>query len=319
MKTYLITGVGGFIGSNLAITLLNQGHKVIGIERVESRHFHILNELTQYVGFKYYDIDLSFENLNDILDDIDFVFHLAANADVRFSSEYPDKDLNDGIIATYRLLRWIKQRDIKEIAYSSTSALYGEVNAIPTPEDCFFTQTSFYGASKLAGEALLQAHCTAYGAKCWIFRFASITGPRYSHGYLYNFYSNLKRNPDKLFVHGGKEQLKTYLDVDDCISAMLTIVEKTNEKINLFNLGHHEMIGLPESIPIITEHMKINPKIVWSGNEVGWIGDSKINNLDITKLTNLGWKPKYSIKESIIRTLTWLDDNPWVLEMRKEF
>lgn len=320
MKRYLITGCCGFIGSNLALRLLNNGNEVIGLDRVSNRHDVIVKELQQHKNFKLYNLDLSDYNaLNTISDsDIDMVYHLAANADVRFSSVYPEKDLNDGIIATYNLLRWIKEKNIKNIAYSSTSAIYGVVDKIPTPENCTFLQTSFYGASKLAGEALIQAHCAAYDATAWIFRYASITGPRYSHGFIYNFYTMLKKNPEELYVHGGKDQRKTYLDVEDCIDAMLTIVEKSKEKINTYNIGNKETYSLTQSIPIITEHMKVNPKIVWSGNEVGWIGDSKINDLDISKLTNLGWSPKYTIKESILRTLNWLDNNDWILTVREE-
>jgi UDP-glucose 4-epimerase len=320
MKTYLITGVCGFIGSNLALKLLNEGNRVIGLDRIVTRHKHAIDELTKYFKFKFYNLDLSnYESFKSIVeDDIDIVFHLAANADVRFSSVYPEKDLNDGIIATYNVLRFIKEKNIKQIAYSSTSAIYGVVDKVPTPEDCFYTQTSFYGASKVAGEALVQAHCAAYDTKAWIFRYASITGPRYSHGFIYNFYTSLKKNPEELYVHGGKDQRKTYLDVKDCVSAMLTIVEKTNERVNTFNIGNTETISLPESIPIITNFMEIRPNIIWSGNEVGWVGDSKINDLDISKLTNLGWKPKYTIKQTILRTLEWLDENKWILQVREE-
>lgn len=318
MKTYLVTGACGFIGSNLSLRLLGQGHKVIGLDRIEPRHLKIKEELEQFDNFKLYDIDLVIDNLNQIAEDIDMVFHLAANADVRFSSMYPEKDLNDGIIATYNVLNWMRKRDIKKIAYSSTTASYGDPNIIPTPETYAPIQTSFYGASKLAGEGLVQAHCASYDCQSWIYRFASITGPRYSHGYIYNFYSKLKENPNELYIHGGKDQLKTYLDVEDCVSAMLLIVEKATDVVNIFNIGHFETIKLTESIPVITDHMNINPELVWSGNEVGWIGDSKINMVDITKLSDLGWKPNYSIKHSIVRTLNWLDQNPWVLDIRKE-
>jgi len=320
MKTYLITGSCGFIGSNLALRLLNDGHRVVGLDRVSSRHKNIIEELSKYPNFKLYEVDLSNYNSFKDIDEhnVEMVYHLAANADVRFSSVYPEKDLNDGIIATYNVLRWIKERNIKKIAYSSTSAIYGVVDKIPTPEDCNFIQTSFYGASKVAGEALIEAHCASYGTQAWIFRYASITGPKYSHGFIYNFYIMLKKNPNELYVHGGKDQRKTYLDVEDCVNAMLTIVEKAKDTVNTFNIGNTETCGLTESIPVITEFMGINPEITWSGNEVGWIGDSKINDLDISKLMSLGWKPKYTIKETILRTLEWLEDNKWILEVREE-
>jgi len=324
MKTYVITGVCGFIGSNLALRLLREGHRVIGFDRVVARHDHAIEELTKHLEFKLHNIDLSKQfadiELSTLIGDepIELVYHLAANADVRFSSVYPDKDINDGIIATYNVLRFIKEKNIKKIAYSSTSAIYGIVDKVPTPENCNFIQTSFYGASKLAGEALIQAHCAAYDTQAWVFRYASITGPRYSHGFIYNFYTELKKNPHELYVHGGKEQRKTYLDVEDCVNAMLTITEKTNEKINIFNIGNTETYNLTQSIPIITNFMEIEPKIIWSGNEIGWIGDSKINDLDISKLQKLGWRPNYTIKETILRTLQWLENNKWILNVREK-
>lgn len=320
MRTYLITGSCGFIGCNLALSLLKEGHKVIGVDLVSERHSHARKELEQFENFKLYDIDLKNKSELDQIpfEDIDFVFHLAANADVRFSSVYPEKDLNDGIVATYNLLRWIKEREIKKFAYASTSAIYGDPKIVPTPEDYSFTQTSFYGASKLAGEGLIQAHCAAYDAQAWIFRYCSITGPRYSHGFIYNFYQKLKADPNNLFIHGGKDQRKTYLDVEDCVSAMKIAIANGNEKVNTYNVGNFGTYGLLDSLPVIIDHMKVSPKIVWSGNEVGWVGDSKINHLDVNKLLALGWEPKYSIKETIVRTLEWLDQNQWILEVREE-
>lgn len=322
MKTYLITGCLGFIGTNLALRLLNEGNKVIGVDRYQSRHKTNITDLERYgySRFQYYNFDLSeYSSFSRIpTEEIDMVFHLAANADVRFSSIYPEKDLNDGILATFNVLRWMNSVGIKKIAYSSTSAIYGVVDTIPTPENCNYVQTSFYGAAKVAGEALIQAHCAAYDTKCWIFRYASITGPRYCHGFIYNFYKALKRNPNELYVHGGVEQKKTYLDVEDCVDAMMTIVNNTNETVNIFNIGNIETYGLSQSIPIIAKYMNVEPKIIWSGNEIGWVGDSKINDLDITKLLALGWKPKYNIEQTILRTLEWLNDNEWILNIREE-
>lgn len=320
MKTYLITGVCGFIGSNLALRLLNEGNRVIGFDRYQPRHVKILHdELWKFNNFEFYNVDLAtYESYPNIKEQVDYLFHLAANADIRFSAVYPDKDLNDGIIATYNILRFAKETNIKNIAYSSTSAIYGDPTVVPTPEDYSYTQTSFYGASKVAGEALVQAHCSSYGAQAWIFRYASITGPRYSHGFIYNFYKKLTEDPTVLYIHGGKDQRKTYLDVHDCIEAMLLIVSKSNDRINTYNIGNLETYSLSDSIPIITNYMNINPKLEWSGNEVGWIGDSKINYLDVSKLQSLGWKPKYDIRQSIIRTLDWLDGNRWILEIREE-
>ena len=316
MTNYLITGVVGFIGSNLAKRLLDMGHTVIGIDRKPFSPFsHQVFAFLENPNFHYFNYDLKDGWLLLKLRDyhIDFVFHLAANADIRFSAENPEKDL-EAIQITYTLLRYMKTCKITNIAYASSAAMYGDATIIPTPEYYHPTQTSFYGASKAACEGWIEADCAAFGTQAWIFRFSSIIGEGYSHGFIYNFYRYLKNDPRNLFVAGGLEQRKSYLYIQDCIDGMLDAINLSKDKINTFNLGHTDTISLPEAIPVITKHMGLKPKIMWSGNEVGWIGDSKICHLSTSKLQALGWKPKVSIKEGIVKTLEWLDANPWILK-----
>jgi UDP-glucose 4-epimerase len=245
------------------------------------------------------------------------VFHLAANADVRFGTSHPEKDLQQNTIATFDVLEAMRANGIKEIAFSSTGSIYGEAELIPTPENAPFPiQTSLYGASKLACEGLIQAYCEGFGFRSWIFRFVSILGERYTHGHVFDFYKQLLENPNELKILGNGEQRKSYLYIHDCLDAMFFSMEKFNKKVNIINLGTNEYCRVNDSISWINQYLGLKPKIIYTGGERGWIGDNPFIFLDTTKINAAGYKPKLSIRESIIKTLEYLVQNKWVLGER---
>ena len=245
----------------------------------------------------------------------DFVFHLAANADVRFGVEHPKRDLEQNTIGTFNVLEAMRVNEIKKIAFSSTGSVYGESKMIPTPENAPFpVQTSLYGASKLAGEALISAYSEGFGFKVWIFRFVSILGERYSHGHVFDFYKKLLSDPTVLPVLGNGKQKKSYLYVGDCVKAIMKATRFSNDKFNLFNLGADEYCEVNDSIRWITEYLNITPRIEYSGTERGWIGDNPFIFLDCNKVRSLEWAPEFSIKEGIIKTLQYLENNKWLLQ-----
>ena len=150
----------------------------------------------------------------------------------------PRRDLEQNTIATHNVLEAMRQNGIDRIAFSSSGSVYGESSAIPTPEDAPFpVQTSLYGASKAAGEGLIAAYCAGFGFQSYIFRFVSILGERYTHGHVVDFYRQLKDDPGRLRVLGNGRQRKSYLYVHDCIDAMLMAIERSNDSVNIFNLG----------------------------------------------------------------------------------
>ena len=196
----------------------------------------------------------------------DFVFHLAANADVRFGLEHPRKDLEQNTIATFNVLEAMRLSGARRIAFSSTGSIYGEPEKFPTPETVSFPiQTSLYGASKLAGESLIQAYCEGYGFQGYIFRFVSILGERYTHGHIVDFYKSLGANLNELRVLGNGRQRKSYLYVQDCMDAILLAIEKAQDKINIFNLGTDEHCQVNDSIGWITEYLHLQPRLVYTG------------------------------------------------------
>jgi UDP-glucose 4-epimerase len=236
---------------------------------------------------------------------------------VRFGTVHPRKDLEQNIIATFNVLEAARLNDVKGLAFSSTGSVYGEATVIPTPENAPFpVQTSLYAASKLAGEGLLAAYSEGFGLRTFIFRFVSILGSRYTHGHVYDFYRGLRADPTALTVLGDGRQKKSYLHIDDCIGAMLTVIERADEKVNIFNLGTDEYCEIVNSIGWICEELNVKPQLYFTGGERGWIGDNPFIYLDTKKVRALGWKPQFSIERAVRNTLNWLKANDWVYELR---
>ena len=244
----------------------------------------------------------------------EFVFHFAANADVRFGTQHPRKDLEQNTIVTQNVLEAMRLQGVRRIAFSSTGSIYGEASLFPTPEDCPFpVQTSLYGASKLACESLITAYCSGFGFQAHIFRFVSILGERYTHGHIFDFFQKLGADSRSIEVLGNGQQRKSYLYVHDCIDAMLLAIEKAQDSVNILNLGTNEYCTVDDSLGWICKQLGLVPERRYTGGERGWVGDSPFIFLDTNRIRSLGWKPRLTIREGVIRTLQYLQDNAWVL------
>ncbi|HPA07585.1 MAG TPA: NAD-dependent epimerase/dehydratase family protein [Methanoregulaceae archaeon] len=315
---YFITGGAGFIGSNLVDRLLTKENEVIVYDNFSTGFTEFLKKAIKNPSFTLIEGDiLDQDRLSNAMAGSDFIFHLAANADVRFGTDHPSKDLKQNTIATFNVLEAMRENTIKKIAFSSTGSIYGEAKVIPTPEDVPFpVQTSLYGASKLACEGLITAYCEGFGVQSWIFRFVSILGERYTHGHVYDFYKQLLSHPEYLDVLGDGHQKKSYLYVQDCINAMQWAIENSHEKVNIFNLGTDEYCEVNDSIRWICEYLGLEPRLRYTGGERGWIGDNPFIFLDCHRIRSLGWTPCHSIHDGVIKTLQYLKNNRWVLERR---
>lgn len=315
---YIVTGCAGFIGSNLVDRLLTLGHQVIGVDNFSTGQRGFLENAFCNSKFKLYDVDLlDIESLKQAFNGGSIVFHLAANADVRFGTDHPRKDLEQNTIATYNVLEAMRANEIKSIMFSSTGSVYGEAPIIPTPENGPFPiQTSLYGASKAACEGLISAYCEGFGFQSWIFRFVSILGERYTHGHIFDFYEKLKLDPTSLVVLGNGRQRKSYLYVQDCIDAILLSVNKAGEKVNIYNLGVDGYVEVNDSIGWICQELSVKPGLKYSGGDRGWVGDNPFIFLDTKKIQSLGWRPKVDIKDGIIKTVQYLRNNEWVFKAR---
>lgn len=318
MTKVLVTGCAGFIGSNLVDRLLLAGCEVIGIDNFSTGLREFLKSALKHEKFTLIEADLlKLDDIQAAFAGVEAVYHLAANADVRFGTNHPDKDLYQNAFATFNVLEAMRQHGVKKIAFASTGSIYGEAEVIPTPETAPFpVQTSLYGASKLAAEGLIQAYAEGFGFQGYIFRFVSILGERYTHGHVFDFYKQLLKNPNELTVLGNGQQRKSYLYIQDCIDAIFYVMEHAKDKVNVFNLGTDEYCQVNDSIGWICDYLGMNPQKQYTGGDRGWIGDNPFIFLETKKVRSLGWKPKLSIQEGIKQTIKYLHENPWVLEQR---
>jgi UDP-glucose 4-epimerase len=313
-----VTGCAGFIGSNLADRLLALGHCVTGYDNLSTGQVSFLKTASASPQFTFVQGDLlDLERLTGAMQNCDFVFHLAANADVRFGTRHPTKDLHQNTIATVNVLEAMRATGVQRIAFASTGSVYGEAKVFPTPEDAPFPiQTSLYAASKLGAEAFIEAYSEGFGIRAFIFRFVSILGERYTHGHVFDFIKQLRTHPEVLHILGDGKQRKSYLYIQDCIDGILTAIEKCTGRVNLFNLGADEYCQVNDSIRWICEELNLNPELKYGGGDRGWIGDNPFIFLDCSRIRALGWQPSLSIQQAIIRTVRYLESNADLFEKR---
>ncbi len=315
MRRACITGGAGFIGSNLADRLSGDGVEVVIVDDFRAGRREFVAGALGRPGVRLVEGDvLDMAVLEDAVAGCDWVFHLQANADVRDGLRHPRRDLEQNTIATAGVLEAMRAQGVSRIVFSSTGSVYGEPEVFPTPEDAPFpVQTSLYAASKLAGEGMIEAYAAGYGFTGLICRFVSILGERYTHGHVFDFYRALRRDPTRLLVLGDGRQEKSYLYVEDCIAAMLTAAERHREEpgAHIYNLGTEETVVVDDSVRIITERLSLSPAIEHSGGRRGWTGDSPLILLDTARIRALGWRPRLTIEEGIVRTLDWLDANEY--------
>ena len=314
----LITGAAGFIGSNVTDRFLSLGHEVIGYDNLSTGQISFLEGAQRSDRFQLIQADLlDLDRLTESMAGVDLVLHFAANADVRFGTNHPRRDLEQNTIATWNVLEAMRQNRVPKIGFSSTGSVYGEPNVHPTPEDAPFpVQTSLYGASKVAAEGLVQAYAEGFGVQAFIFRFVSILGERYTHGHIFDFLKQLREHPERLDVLGNGKQRKSYLHVGDCVNAICTVIDKAERKVNIFNLGTNEYCTVNDSIGWICKSLGLDPERRYSGGERGWIGDSPFIFLNCEKLRGLGWTPELTIQQAVVRTVEYLQSNAGLLEAR---
>ena len=315
MRRACITGGAGFIGSNLADRLSAEGVEVVIVDDFRTVRREFVAEALTRPGVRLLEGDvLDPAVLDDAVKGCDWVFHLQANADVRYGLDHPRRDLEQNTIATSNVLEAMRANGVSRIAFASTGSVYGEPDVFPTPENAPFPiQTSLYAASKLACEGLITAYASGYTFTGLICRFVSILGERYTHGHVFDFYRALMRDPGHLRVLGDGHQEKSYLYIQDCVSAILSVVEHHHDEpgAHIYNLGTDETIVVDDSVRIITEHLSLSPAIEHTGGQRGWTGDSPLIHLDTTRIRSLGWRPTLTIPEAVVRTLDWLQANEY--------
>ncbi|MEW6722660.1 MAG: NAD-dependent epimerase/dehydratase family protein [Candidatus Micrarchaeota archaeon] len=295
----VVTGGAGFIGSHLTDALLKEGHEVLVIDDLSSGK---MENVDKRAIFLKGDIR---SDLAGHLKGADTVFHMAAEANVRASSDEPGRTFDLNVAGTFALLRSCLEAGVRHFVFASTSAVYGDADLIPTPESHRCAPISNYGASKASCESWISAFSHTYGMKGTSLRLANIIGPRALHGVIPDFRRKLMADPGRLEILGDGNQDKSYLHVSDCVSAMLTAWRGQELQYDVFNVGSGSKTKVSEIALMMCRELGVQPVISYTGSERGWPGDVKLMLLDTGKMRTLGWSEKTSLPEGIRSCLEW--------------
>ena len=301
-----VTGCAGFIGSHLVDELLKRGAEVVGLDNFSSGSMGNLASARESGSFDLIEGDiLNKEDLDELLTDVETVYHLAANPDVRVGVADTQTHLNQNILGTYNVLEAMRRKDVDMISFTSTSTVYGEALEIPTPEDYGpLKPISLYGASKLSCEALISSFANVFDFRSLIFRFANVVGGRGGHGVVHDFIAKLEKDPSKLDILGSPPgTVKSYCGVKDCIGGMLAVEKSCIDRVGIYNIGSEDTLDVQSIANIVAEEMGLaKVKHIWSGGidgGRGWVGDVKQMQLSITKIMSEGWRPSMGSADAV--------------------
>ncbi|MGA1848348.1 MAG: SDR family NAD(P)-dependent oxidoreductase [Thermoplasmatota archaeon] len=305
LKRVLVTGGAGFIGSHIVDALLKRGYDVSVLDNLSSGKREFLDHCMDRIEFL--EMDLVHErDLENVLEDIDQVYHVAANPDVRIGADDTWTSVEQNIIATYNLLEAMRKArpgDPASIAFTSTSTVYGNATVLPTPEDYGpLMPISQYGASKLAAEAIISAFSDNFGMKASVFRFANVVGSRSTHGILFDFYHKLKNDPSKLEILGDGLQRKSYIHVSDCVEGVIHATENQRADFEYYNVGTDDFVEIKQIPGIVSEAMGLEDvEYIYTGGHkgAGWKGDVKFMSLAVDKILATGWTYRYNSKQTL--------------------
>ena len=312
---YLVTGGAGFIGSHIVDYLIKRDNQVIVYDNFSTGKEMFIKHHLGSKNFKLVKGDILDEkNLNRAIKEVDFVFHMAAHADVKSGYQDHNIDHTQNLEGTRKVLESMSKNNVKKIAFASSSSVYGDASIHPTPEDFPFEPTSLYGATKAACELYIQSYASYYNWQFFIFRFVSFVGERYTHGIIFDILEKIKKNPKVLELLSDGTPKKSSVYIKDGIEGMFKVIHSSSDQVNIFNIGHDEILSIEEIVDIILKAAKIKIKKKYLGGDRGWKGDNNFVYLDNKKLKKFGWKPKYSFRESIEKTVLYLQNNAQLLK-----
>lgn len=298
---YLITGGAGFIGSHLVNRLAGK-HELVVLDNLSESTTEMISHHIESGDVIFIEANISdTKALESAMDGVDTVFHLAAHRDVRAGVSNPRKDIDNGILATYQVLEAMRKKCVKNIVFSSSQTVYGEVSDKPVTEDFGpMVPISIYGASKMSCESLVMAYSHTFAMRSWIYRFANIVGQGGTHGVIPDFILKLKKDPKRMEILGDGTQTKPYLEVGDCVSGILFGFEKSHDSVNLFNLGTEGWTSVTRVAEIVAEECRLkNVEFIYTGGKRGWVGDVPRIRLSSDKIRELGWTPKHDSDEAV--------------------
>lgn len=300
-----IVGGAGFIGSHFADVLLRQAHtgRVTLFDNFSSgreRHFnqHFGNPRLQTIRADASDL----RALTDAVRDHDVVIHLASNSDIARAESEPEIDFHEGTVLTHNVVEAVRRAGVPRLLYASGSGVYGDRGETALREDSVNLQpVSTYGASKLAGEALIASYCAMFGLTACAFRFANVVGTRQTHGVGFDFLRRLRQDPRRLRILGDGRQSKNYVHVSDVIEAVLLANAWVASGFHVWNVATDDAITVTEIAEMAAESLGLRPMPQWeyTGGDRGWKGDVPVVRLDSSRIRALGWKPRFNCREAM--------------------
>ncbi len=306
----LVTGGAGFIGSHLVDRLVGEGYEVVVVDNLSSGRLDNIRRHIDSGAVAFYRRDLKKPDALLGIDDVDAVYHFAANPEVRVSATEPRIHFEENIVATFNVLEWLRSRGVGELVFASSSTVYGEPRVDYVDEDHPFRPVSVYGASKAACEALIHSYASLYGIKATVLRYANVIGPRSTHGVIIDFVRKLMRNPRELEILGDGTQTKSYIYVEDAVEATLAAHRSNTGGCEAYNVGNTDAVTVKEIADIVVEEMGLSGvryRYRPYGHGVGWPGDVKRIIMSIEKITRrTGWRPRYSSREAVRLTARYV-------------
>jgi UDP-glucose 4-epimerase len=292
-RRVVVTGGAGFVGSHLAERLAPDNHVTVVDDCSHGRREWVPDG-AEFVAGDCTDPAV----VADVIGaDVDVVFHFAAAKLV--DTDRPREQFEDNVAMTYNVLERMREVGVRNLAYTSSSTVYGEAPR-PTPEDhAPLEPISAYGAGKLAEEGLVSTYAHSHGLRAWVYRFANIVGPRLRGAVVPDFIEKLREDPDKLVILGDGRQEKSYMHVEECLDAMLYVVEHADGPLSVYNLGTRTTTSVDRIADIVADEMGADPDREYTGGERGWTGDVPRMRLSVEKLAGLGWEPTQSSDEAV--------------------
>ena len=312
MENIMITGGAGFIGSHLAGKLLAAGKKVVCVDNFELGKKENVEKYLDNPHFKLVELDVSnVDALSELLkqEEIERVYHLAANSDIQKSARIPGVDFTNTFSTTYAVVEGMRRNDIKKLFFASTSAVYGNKSGVNLTENIgSLSPISYYGGAKLASEAFISSYAYMNEMEVLVFRFPNVIGPNLTHGVIFDFIRKLQNNPAELEILGDGTQCKPYLYVLDLVDAIIEFSLKQGKGVEVYNIGVETATTVKEIADMVCSKLGLkNVTYKDTGGNVGWKGDVPAFQYDLSKIYATGWRPAHNSNESVQATLDSLN------------
>lgn len=314
MRKILVTGGAGFIGTNLIGRLLSEGNEVYSVDNFVIGKRELADLYKDNANYHFIELNIDnaeefVERLKDI--DFDIIYHLAANSDIKKGGQNPEVDYRDTFQTTRSVLELMRRSGIRNLFFSSTSAVYGDINGEKATEDLGgLRPISYYGGAKFASESIISSYTYMCDLNVMVFRFPNVIGPFLTHGVIYDFAKKLEKDPEHLEILGDGNQTKPYIYVEDLVDIIVKMTENINAGMEVYNIGVDSATSVTRIADILCDVMGLeNVAYQYTGGATGWKGDVPKFQYNLNKIHGAGWSAKNDSDEAVRKTCEWVKDN----------